>query len=149
MKALAIKQPWVTGILLGNKLVENRSWSTNYRGQLLIHVCKQPDESWMGLSTLRYQLTYPNDAGLMGVVEMVDCLPSDECLSHWNNDNGWCWKFENPKIFSEPVPYQERLGLFEVDLSTVQKAIKSALNPYDWAAQRSALIRYKYGRTFD
>ena len=163
MKALAIKQPWATGILLGNKQVENRTWSTNYRGQLLIHVCMQPDESWMGLSALRYQLTYPNDAGLidvrgvlMGVVEMVDCVPSDECMSHWNNNSGWCWKLSNPKIFTEPIPYRGRQGLFEVDLSTVQTAIKSALNPYAWAAQRGSNFdpyrscpADKYGRTFD
>jgi hypothetical protein len=40
MKALSIRQPWATLIVLGMKTVENRSWVTNYRGKLLIHAAK-------------------------------------------------------------------------------------------------------------
>lgn len=37
MKALAIKQPWAWLIVNGYKPVENRTWSTKFRGPLLIH----------------------------------------------------------------------------------------------------------------
>ena len=40
MKALTIKQPWAWLIAHGYKNVENRTWRTNYRGNLLIHVSK-------------------------------------------------------------------------------------------------------------
>ena len=40
MKALSIRQPWATLILHGQKDIENRSWATRQRGQVLIHASK-------------------------------------------------------------------------------------------------------------
>lgn len=37
MKTISIKQPYATLICAGIKDVENRTWSTEYRGKLLIH----------------------------------------------------------------------------------------------------------------
>lgn len=37
LKALTIRQPWAWLIVAGHKPVENRSWSTKYRGPLAIH----------------------------------------------------------------------------------------------------------------
>ena len=36
MKALTVCQPWAWAIVEGHKSVENRRWSTAYRGLLLI-----------------------------------------------------------------------------------------------------------------
>jgi hypothetical protein len=41
MKAISIWQPWATAVAVGSKLVETRSWSTNYRGPLAIHAGKR------------------------------------------------------------------------------------------------------------
>lgn len=37
MYALSIRQPWAWLILFGGKDVENRTWRTNIRGEILIH----------------------------------------------------------------------------------------------------------------
>lgn len=37
MKALTLHQPWASLVALGVKTIETRSWSTKYRGQLVIH----------------------------------------------------------------------------------------------------------------
>lgn len=37
MKALTLWQPWATGIAIGAKTIETRSWSTKHRGLLAIH----------------------------------------------------------------------------------------------------------------
>ena len=37
LRALTIRQPWAWAIAAGHKRVENRSWSTAYRGPLAIH----------------------------------------------------------------------------------------------------------------
>lgn len=37
MRALTIHGPWAWAIAAGHKTVENRSWTTNYRGTLAIH----------------------------------------------------------------------------------------------------------------
>ena len=40
MKALSLTQPWATLVASGRKQVETRSWTTSYRGPLLIHAAK-------------------------------------------------------------------------------------------------------------
>lgn len=45
MKALSLWQPWATLIAIGAKQYETRSWSTAYRGSLVIHAAKRPDEA--------------------------------------------------------------------------------------------------------
>lgn len=37
MKAISIRQPWAWLIVNGYKDIENRTWNTKYRGQVLIH----------------------------------------------------------------------------------------------------------------
>lgn len=37
MKCISIRQPWAYAIIYCGKNIENRSWSTSYRGPLLIH----------------------------------------------------------------------------------------------------------------
>jgi hypothetical protein len=35
--ALSVRQPWAFGIIYAGKDIENRDWSTRYRGPVLIH----------------------------------------------------------------------------------------------------------------
>jgi hypothetical protein len=41
-KVLTLTQPWATLIAIGAKHIETRSWSTSYRGPLLIHAGAGP-----------------------------------------------------------------------------------------------------------
>jgi len=43
MKALSIRQPYAWAIIAGYKPVENRDWSTNFRGRVLIHASKREE----------------------------------------------------------------------------------------------------------
>ena len=45
MKALSLWQPWATLIAIGAKQYETRSWATSYRGEMIIHAAKHPDEA--------------------------------------------------------------------------------------------------------
>ena len=36
-RAISLRQPWATLIAIGAKVIETRSWTTSYRGRLLIH----------------------------------------------------------------------------------------------------------------
>lgn len=40
MRGLSLTQPWATLVALGAKRIETRSWSTSYRGELLIQAAK-------------------------------------------------------------------------------------------------------------
>lgn len=39
-KVLTLTQPWASLVMIGDKLIETRSWPTSYRGSLLIHAGK-------------------------------------------------------------------------------------------------------------
>ena len=40
MKTISLLQPWASLVIIGAKKIETRSWSTDYRGRLLIHASK-------------------------------------------------------------------------------------------------------------
>lgn len=44
MKALTVRQPWAWAIARGYKSIENRGWTTAYRGTLAIHAAKRWDD---------------------------------------------------------------------------------------------------------
>ena len=83
--AITIKQPWATLIVLGIKDIENRTWSTKFRGPVLIHASKRKeDEEWNSAKDLiqlrKITITekmkwrdYPS-GGVIGVAEIVDCV---------------------------------------------------------------------------
>jgi hypothetical protein len=43
LNTLSIRQPWATYVVYGIKPIENRSWTTDYRGPLLIHASAKED----------------------------------------------------------------------------------------------------------
>ena len=47
MKALTVRQPWASLIAMGVKRLETRSWSTTYRGPLMIHAGKAWAPGWL------------------------------------------------------------------------------------------------------
>lgn len=48
MKVITLIQPWATLVALGEKKIETRSWSTNFRGRIAIHAGKKIDRSVFG-----------------------------------------------------------------------------------------------------
>ncbi len=77
--ALSIRQPWADLILWDVKDIENRSWSTRFRGNLLVHAGRRVDraaigqlEDWFGVVLPDgYQ---PQTGAILGLVEIVDCV---------------------------------------------------------------------------
>ena len=93
MKTLSIKQPWASLIctprpdnnLLGIKDIENRSWKTNFRGRILIHVSAEKvkfDNWYDSLLTNNQLLALPDEyckcsfdySAIIGEVDIVDCV---------------------------------------------------------------------------
>lgn len=119
-KALSIRQPWAYLLAQGLKDIENRTWSTLYRGPLLIH-------AGQGMSADEYRdccrlaarigIQIPgfstfDRGGIIGIANLVDCV-----MAH---DSPW---FFGPYGFvladARPLPFYEcrgQLGLFEVDI---------------------------------
>jgi hypothetical protein len=87
MKALAIRQPWAWLIIKGIKDVENRTWSTNFRRQFLVHASQTMAEtpSWVNACLSRKGIAVPEDlprGGIVGVATLVDCVHHAE-ISWW------------------------------------------------------------------
>jgi len=134
MRALTIRQPYATLIMQGVKQFETRSWRTAYRGPLVIHAAANGAriygdqlrrlEKRLGLMpTALMGLDYPCSA-VLGVVELVECLPISPRLIDaltprerwlgWYRDGGYVWDLARAGRvrFAEPIPCAGRLGLW-------------------------------------
>jgi ASCH domain len=77
MKIISIKQPWAHLIVTGFKNVENRTWSTRYRGWALVHSSQRPDGISADQIEQRYGVRPPSDlprGGIVGMTEILDCV---------------------------------------------------------------------------
>lgn len=80
MRAISIRQPWTWLIVNGYKDIENRNWSTDYRGPILIHAAKTMDRR----PILPFDVEIPTDlqrGGVIGQAVLVDCV--EESNSPW------------------------------------------------------------------
>ena len=116
MKALSILQPWAWLIVHGPKDVENRTWSTPFRGQFLVHAGKGFDREGYGfVRQTRPDIRMPaphefQRGGVIGMATVVDCV------SAMNSD----W-FHGPYGFvltdARPLPFfpaRGQLGWFNI-----------------------------------
>lgn len=83
--ALSVRQPWAWLIVEGLKNIENRSWSTKFRGLIWVHASKgmTPDEfeacrAFVGriapaLQFPMWETLESERGGIVGAVEIVGC----------------------------------------------------------------------------
>jgi hypothetical protein len=131
LKAVTVCQPYAELIRRGEKLVENRTWPTKYRGLLLIHAGKSRE--WIDdeeeyrdddPSTINYGIPVASMAfgAVISVVRLVDCVPWQVeswrkypwLLKHPHANGPWCWILE-AAVPIGPWPWRGRLGLFDID----------------------------------
>lgn len=114
LKAISIRQPWAWLIVNGWKDIENRKWTTNVRGPVLIHAgIKRPaaDELVHFLDVWpEARLDY---GGIVGVVEIADCVTKHR--SKWFNPRCFGWVLANPRRLPF-TPCPGKLKFFIPDL---------------------------------
>jgi hypothetical protein len=127
MKTLTICQPYAELIMLGQKLCENRTWGTNYRGWIGIHAGKS--RAWLktfppGMTPRKMEFGM-----LIGMAKLVDCMPIAkvrkdrklfEKLSP-HAEGPVCWMLEDVCRFNEPVELAGKQGLFDADDSLFER----------------------------
>jgi hypothetical protein len=134
-KVLTLTQPWASLVALGAKRIETRSWTTRYRGRLLIHAAKGLN----GLTARRYRElcqsepfasalvagghTDPTDlprGTLVAACELVDVqridifsLPTEPELSfgHYTADR-FAWHLDHIHRLPDPLPASGAQGLW-------------------------------------
>lgn len=105
--AISIRQPWCHHILHDGKDIENRSWKTTFRGQVLIHASSNVEV----LDRAEVQTRAMPLGGIVGVMEIVDCV------TDWHSD-WFCGPFGFVIRNARPLPFvpcRGKLGFFRVD----------------------------------
>ena len=127
IKALSIREPWATAIAEGGKTIETRSWSTPYRGPLLICASKAFDEhalpvaaegAGLPVEQVRAGLT-PRLGKAIAIANLIDCrpmAPADEEAALCGCGPGlFAWVLTDV----QPIPHfpvKGKLGLFDARL---------------------------------
>lgn len=122
MKAISIRQPWAGMIARGQKTIETRTWTTKYRGPLLIVAGRQID--YAALRELRLAGVSPTTLFPQGmaiaVVELYDVktmAAEHEGAAFVKSRPGlFAWYLRGLRTF-EPFSVKGRLGLFDVAIS--------------------------------
>lgn len=138
MRALSIRQPWAFAIVMGFKLVENRTWQTDVRGRILVHAGKAEEIAaveWVLRKCAdqghpRGDVTFPQlltayhtfgaTGAIVGETSIVDCSTADR--SPWFNGP---WGFYLDPVLTLPVwpvPWKGALGFFEVPIAENEDA---------------------------
>ncbi|HWH75072.1 MAG TPA: ASCH domain-containing protein [Methylibium sp.] len=118
MRTLSIRQPWAWLITHGHKPVENRDWSTDWRGELLIHAGKVFDEAGLdsvleAFPELRHVLPQSYElGGIVGAAMLSACVT--QSASPWfTGPHGFMLERARPLDFR---PWRGQLGFFDVPL---------------------------------
>lgn len=127
MRVLTVRPPWAAAIAYGQKDVENRDWSTAYRGPLAICAGLNLDRSARELYPELFENLPPVDAmprgGVVAVVDLVDVVRDSP--SKWAQPDRWHWVLANPRPLRQMHPLKGALGLQHLDEETVAAVLEA------------------------
>lgn len=114
---LSIRQPWLWAIFHAGKRIENRPWSTAFRGELFLHAAKafaSPSsiEECRRLA-LAEGISMPPLGSMprgmiLGRCNVIACLPVEKISSPWADESGFGFVLADVQ---EIPPVQHRGGL--------------------------------------
>jgi len=129
---LSIMQPWSYLIVNKFKDIENREWTTAYRGPLLIHAGAKYDPAWFCKGNEYISQIYLDKFGLDGYVPYtkagypISAIVGRADLVNVVTESESPWFFgkygfvlENAQPI-EPIPYKGQLKLFPVSMSVLE-----------------------------
>lgn len=133
LPCLSVRQPWAWLIVNGHKPVENRSWSTGFRGLLLIHAGKTLDPSYLDEVQQSLLLEFGDAAprlpafdalergGIVGQAVVTDCV-REHSSRYFTGPWGFVLARATPLPF---VPFRGQQGFFNVPESELQPCASS------------------------
>lgn len=138
--AISIRQPWAYAIMHLGKRVENRTWSTRYRGPIYIHAAKGMKREeyeqfawWWFHEFTGHRTTHAIPSmdsmprgGIVARADVIDCIRSQHALPHGiTREQGdryivpwWQGPYGIVLAKVEPVPFipcKGKLSIFEID----------------------------------
>jgi activating signal cointegrator 1 len=120
-RILSVRQPWCSLLLSGEKVLENRTWATPYRGRLWLHASKTAPHEPVWRCVREDWLTGPGVLGkypspmetprgvILGSVDLVGCYHINRdipyhLMDRWDAEGLFCWHMVNPVLLAEPIP---------------------------------------------
>lgn len=127
IKALSVWQPWASLIADGHKRFETRSWSTKYRGPLLIcaalRIPKPAEYEHLMMWVDGKPLPLGVALCVVDLIEVYNCEEEDtDYLSLTELAMGdfrpgrFAWRLENVRKLANPYEVRGKQRLFNVDL---------------------------------
>ncbi|RYD50983.1 MAG: ASCH domain-containing protein [Sphingobacteriales bacterium] len=127
LKVLSLLQPWASLVVLGHKTIETRSWTTVYRGPLLIHAgVRTSGKAFATLPAIAPLLPEFKElafGAIIGEVTLRDVLTLESGLQnalpeHTLEEQAFApgrygFVFTDAHCFDEPIPARGKLGLWE------------------------------------
>lgn len=131
MKVLSLTEPFATLIKEKKKVVETRSWKTNYRGPLYIHasmtkIAKSDLENKELMSLVENKEM--NFGYIICKCTLVDCLYMTEEYINKIKENDYqeyicgdysigryAWILENVEVLDKPIPVKGHLGVWNYE----------------------------------
>ena len=142
MRALSVRQPWAWLVVHGGKRIENRIWTTRFRGEFLIHAAKgMTGAEWFdavqfvahrGHSARVPEMKTLDRGGIVGIARLADVVSphGGECHAtalggdwHMHAQYGFLLADVRATPF---IPCQGALGLFDVPPSIAEAARRGA-----------------------
>jgi hypothetical protein len=146
MRAVTVCQPYATLIMSGDKLVENRTWSTKYRGRFFVHAGKSraylctKNVDGVDYCTLTQRPVKDLPFGfVLGITTLLDCLHIDEVRAgkhdraypwlraHHHTQGPWCWVLgDRPVLRPDPVPFKGAQAWFDINPLSLEDIARRA-----------------------
>lgn len=117
MRVLTVRQPWADAIALFGKDVENRTWTTKYRGLLAILAGRTMDGDAIPIveAIAETSLEMPLRGGsVIALVDLVGVHHADdheEPCSPWAQPEQFHWELANARPLARPFGLFGSLGL--------------------------------------
>ena len=132
MKVISITEPYASLIKEQKKLIETRSWKTNYRGPIAIHAGKKIDKSvfedpfYCDILN-KYGITKDNivTSAILGVGILSDIKRTEDLVASISEkekklgtytENRYGWFIKEIRELETPLFYKGSLGLWNLNL---------------------------------
>jgi hypothetical protein len=123
-RVLSIRQPWAWAISQGRKKVENRTWSTSYRGVVYIHASLKLERDGLTWLSSKAKVQPPSQF-VFGAVVAVAVLSDVVTRRTAKRFRPWFFGpygfvLRKVRVLRNPVNTKGRLGLFRASPALVR-----------------------------
>lgn len=144
MRVLSLKEPWATLISKRIKIIETRSWKTNYRGELYIHASLTPidkktkDNSDIQKIIIDNNIDF-NSGHIICKCDLVDCVyMTKDFIREVKRNNyinyicgnyqegRYAWILDNVQVLNNPIEAKGKLGIWKFDENGVDLSVKNS-----------------------